>query len=195
MVDNKSKKQIWSPQCTVPLFYTDRPLLAQLKKFVPLQNHKPNGHWKRNAVFPEGWNSNCDILLDDLKNRVGLTGLHYIWMANTQPKPVVAARSKAWVYGRSLAGIAGSSSPEGMDVCFLWMLCIVHVHRRVRLADHSSGGVISYICHWVWSAATVTFSTYDEEAQEAGLKKKGIIYNCCLDQLLTKNDSLADSIL
>ena len=28
----------------------------------------------------------------------------------------VAARSKAWVFGRSLAGVAGSSPVEGMDV-------------------------------------------------------------------------------
>jgi hypothetical protein len=31
----------------------------------------------------------------------------------------VAARSKAWVYGRSLAGIAGSNSGGGMDFCLL----------------------------------------------------------------------------
>ena len=29
----------------------------------------------------------------------------------------VAARSKAWVYGRSLAGIVGSNPAGGMDVC------------------------------------------------------------------------------
>ena len=29
----------------------------------------------------------------------------------------VAARSKAWVYGRSLAGIGGSNRPRDMDVC------------------------------------------------------------------------------
>jgi hypothetical protein len=29
----------------------------------------------------------------------------------------VAARSKAWVGGRSLAGIAGSNPVTGMDVC------------------------------------------------------------------------------
>jgi len=36
----------------------------------------------------------------------------------TKPIPV-AARSKAWVCGRSLAGIAGSNPVGGMDVCFL----------------------------------------------------------------------------
>ena len=31
----------------------------------------------------------------------------------------VAARSKAWVWGRSLAGIMGSNPSGGMDVCLL----------------------------------------------------------------------------
>jgi hypothetical protein len=31
----------------------------------------------------------------------------------------VAARSKPWVCGRSLAGIAGSNPARGMDVCLL----------------------------------------------------------------------------
>ena len=31
----------------------------------------------------------------------------------------VAARSKAWVCGRSLFGIAGSNPTEGIDVCLL----------------------------------------------------------------------------
>jgi hypothetical protein len=37
----------------------------------------------------------------------------------------VAARSKAWVCGRSLNGIVGSNSAEGMDVSLLWVLCVV----------------------------------------------------------------------
>ena len=34
------------------------------------------------------------------------------------PTPV-AARSKAWVFGRWLAGIVGSNPAEGMAVCLL----------------------------------------------------------------------------
>jgi hypothetical protein len=37
----------------------------------------------------------------------------------------VAARSKAWVYGRSLTGIVDSNPTGGMDVCLLWVLCFV----------------------------------------------------------------------
>jgi len=35
----------------------------------------------------------------------------------------VAARSKAWVYGRSLAGIAGLSPAGGVDVLSLVSVC------------------------------------------------------------------------
>jgi hypothetical protein len=37
----------------------------------------------------------------------------------------VAARSKAWVRGRSLAGIVGLNPAEGIDVCLLLVLCVV----------------------------------------------------------------------
>jgi hypothetical protein len=40
------------------------------------------------------------------------------------PSPV-ATPSKAWVFGRLLAGIVGSNRPEGMDICLLWVLCVV----------------------------------------------------------------------
>ena len=35
----------------------------------------------------------------------------------------VAARSKPWVCGRSLSGIAGSNPTDDRDVCLLWVLC------------------------------------------------------------------------
>ena len=37
----------------------------------------------------------------------------------------VASRSKAWVYGRSLAGIAGSNPAGEMVICLLWVLFAV----------------------------------------------------------------------
>jgi hypothetical protein len=36
---------------------------------------------------------------------------------------LVFARLKAWVYGRSLSGIAGSNSTADMDVCLLNGVC------------------------------------------------------------------------
>jgi len=37
------------------------------------------------------------------------------------------AQSKAGVYGRSLAGIAGSNPACSMDVYRLWVLCVVRI--------------------------------------------------------------------
>ena len=42
------------------------------------------------------------------------------------PVPV-AARSKVWVCGSSLDGIAGSTPASEMDVCLLCVLCVVQV--------------------------------------------------------------------
>jgi hypothetical protein len=52
-----------------------------------------------------------------------LTYVVYL-LAHLTPIPV-APRSKAWVCGHSLAGIAGLNSTVGMDVCLLWVFCVV----------------------------------------------------------------------
>jgi hypothetical protein len=49
-----------------------------------------------------------------------------IFYTNIAPIPV-AARSKAWVSVRSLAGIVGSNPAGDMDVYFLGVLCVVQV--------------------------------------------------------------------
>jgi hypothetical protein len=38
---------------------------------------------------------------------------------------LVTARYKAWVYDLSLAGIADTNPAEGMDVCLLYLFCVV----------------------------------------------------------------------
>ena len=46
----------------------------------------------------------------------------------------------------SLAGIAGSIPVSGMDVCLLWVLCVVK-YRFLSRADHLSRGVLpSVVC-------------------------------------------------
>jgi hypothetical protein len=57
----------------------------------------------------------------------------------------VAARSKAWGCGHSIAGIAGSSSAGGMDVCLLWVLRVFG-SRSLQRADPSSRGVLPNMC-------------------------------------------------
>jgi len=37
----------------------------------------------------------------------------------------VASRRNVWLCSRSLAGIVGSNTPGGMEVCLLWLLCVV----------------------------------------------------------------------
>ena len=53
----------------------------------------------------------------------------------------VAERSKAWVCGRSLVGIAGSNPAGGMDVCLVWLFGVVR-ERSLRRTDPSSRGVL-----------------------------------------------------
>jgi hypothetical protein len=67
------------------------------------------------------------------------------WM----PVPV-AERSKARVYGRSLAGVAGSNPPGGMDVCLLWLLCCqVEVYAKGRsLVQRSPTDCGVTMCVW-----------------------------------------------
>jgi hypothetical protein len=67
------------------------------------------------------------------KRRVGILNIdgsrssHDLFCSNNvclQQIPVTG-RSKVWVCGRSFAGIAGSNPTAGMDVCLLWVLCVV----------------------------------------------------------------------
>ena len=55
-----------------------------------------------------------------------------------------AARSKAWICGRSLAGILGSN-PAGVWKPFLSRKLCVDRQRSLRRADHSSRGVLPCI--------------------------------------------------
>ena len=58
----------------------------------------------------------------------------------------MSSRSKACVYGRSLAGIAGSDPARCMDVCLLWVSVVVR-QMSLRRADRSYGGVLpSVVC-------------------------------------------------
>ena len=57
-----------------------------------------------------------------------------------------AVRSKAWLFGCWVAGIAGSNPVGGMDACVLWALFVVR-YRYLRAADQSIRGVLpSVVC-------------------------------------------------
>ena len=55
-----------------------------------------------------------------------------------------AARSKAWVCGRSLAGIVGSNLAGDKDVCLVSVVCC-QVERSLRRADHSFIGILTTV--------------------------------------------------
>jgi hypothetical protein len=58
----------------------------------------------------------------------------------------VSTRSKAWLFGRSLAGIVGSNPTRGMNVCLISTLRFVRL-RSLRQANHSTRGVLrSVVC-------------------------------------------------
>ena len=59
---------------------------------------------------------------------------------------LVSARSRAWVCGRSLPGIAGSNPAGGMQVCLLWVLCVVR-QRSPRRVDNLFQGVLPSALH------------------------------------------------
>jgi hypothetical protein len=71
--------------------------------------------WSQNFVTDSG--TECKVLA--AKTRKSYSG-----SSETVQIPV-AARSKAWICGRSLSGIAGSKPVGVMDVCLLWVLCVV----------------------------------------------------------------------
>jgi hypothetical protein len=70
-----------------------------------------------------------------------------------RPIPV-AARSKAWVCGRSLAGIVGSDSAGGTDVCLLWVFVLSGRGLRVGLFTRPEESYRQCVC----------FSKCDREA-------------------------------
>jgi hypothetical protein len=66
----------------------------------------------------------------------------------------VAARFRAWVWGRSLAGISGSNPADSIDVCLLWVLCVVR-YKSLPWADDSSRRVRpSVVCLSIISKPT-----------------------------------------
>ena len=63
----------------------------------------------------------------------------------------VAVRFKAWVYCRSLGGTEGSIPTEGMDVCLVWVLCVVR-DICVGLITHAEEFYrVGCVRVWSWS--------------------------------------------
>jgi hypothetical protein len=83
----------------------------------------------------------------------------------------MAARSQAWVCGRSLVEIVCSYPAESMNVSLFWVLCVVK-QRALRRADHTSRGVYRVGCVWVWSSSLDNEEALPHCALMRNLKKK-----------------------
>jgi hypothetical protein len=71
-----------------------------------------------------------------------INSANYFINGSVVMKPVpVAAWSKVWVCGSSLAVIAGSNLAGGMDVCLWQMFCSCR-ERSVLRTDYSPGDVL-----------------------------------------------------
>ena len=58
-----------------------------------------------------------------VRSKAGVYGRSLARIVGSNPGPIpVAARSKAWVFGRSLTGIVGSNPTWGMDVCVVFVI-------------------------------------------------------------------------
>jgi hypothetical protein len=76
----------------------------------------------------------------------------------------MAAQSKASVWGRSLAGIAGSNPAGGIDVRLLWISCVEVTATSWSLVQGSPIDCVCVrvrVCQWVWSGATITLYAYN----------------------------------
>jgi hypothetical protein len=65
----------------------------------------------------------------------------------------VAARFKAWVYGRSLPGIMDSNAAGGIDICFE---CCALSDSPMRRADHLSREGLPSVCVCVFVCVCVS---------------------------------------
>jgi hypothetical protein len=63
------------------------------------------------------------------------------WIKSNKFRKAIFIRAGPRGCGRSPAEIVVSSPTGGMDVCLLWVLCVVR-QRSLRRADHSSRGVL-----------------------------------------------------
>jgi hypothetical protein len=92
----------------------------------------------------------------------------------------VAARSKAWVCGRSLAGIAVSNPAKSTEFC-LFIMLVLRTYRSLQLTDPSSRGVLPsvYVCVCVCVCVSLgvtrsknTLHTHNEFVEELKVSKE-----------------------
>jgi hypothetical protein len=76
------------------------------------------GFMKWNCILPENGTHVAKKFGETDLKFVLIKNVHLVGIINGVPISV-AARSKAWVYGHSLAGTVGSNPAGGINVCLL----------------------------------------------------------------------------
>jgi hypothetical protein len=94
--------------------------------------------WSRNIKF---WNGLLLLLAGEFGQWRKCVGIEWLWISSSDisdildiPSPYhqrlsiqVVARSKVWVCGLLLAGIAVLNSARGKGICLVWVLCLVQL--------------------------------------------------------------------
>jgi hypothetical protein len=105
----------------------------------------------------------------------------YFYIAILRLPIPVAARSKAWVCGHSLAGVVSSNPAGDMHVCLLWVLCVVRVLSVGLITRPEESYRVG--CVWLWS----WILDNEEALAHWGLLRHGkkivvVETNCTLEQ-------------
>jgi len=146
--------------------------LAWHSSMVPFLQPCPHpcclSHLAINAVRKDNFCSTAYVQL----------GMNCCLYSHSKQTPI-AARSKAWVCSRSLAGIAGSNSAGFMYVCLLRMLTCFAGRNPVRPADLSSKGVVprarACVCACVQDCDQVQQKLSTPKTSGQKLKKERIV--------------------
>jgi hypothetical protein len=78
-----------------------------------------NGFLRNDSTYVTNYIRDHNLRVQFMRIRNCYIIIHFTTLYSVVWPISVAARSKAWVCGRSLAGIVGSNPAGGMDVCFL----------------------------------------------------------------------------
>ena len=94
--------------------------------FICYSQQKQHGGNAPNRVKIHHWHSKSVTMFYKLEisNSI-ISHIFFIQIKSLNLPILVAARSKAWVCGRSLEEIVGSNTTRGINVCLLRVLCVV----------------------------------------------------------------------
>ena len=117
-------------------------VLGILPQLLYASGKDPKAHCKRDRM---ALRSSVDTVVQsktfDLKEPVDFSRRYVM----KQPMSV-SARYKAWDCGLSLPGIAGSNPAGGIDVCLLWILCVVQVEVSASGRSLVQRSPTEYVC-------------------------------------------------